>query len=91
MTGTVPSTWRHSLYYHYYEKGEHHVPRHEGVRTERYKLVHFYDADQWDLYDLVQDPHEMRSVYDDPAYRGIANRLKAELEALRKKYGVDPA
>ncbi len=91
MDGTVPSTWRQSLYYHYYEKGEHHVPRHEGVRTERYKLVHFYDAGQWDLYDLVQDPHEMRSVYDDSAYRGIANRLKAELETLRKEYGVDPA
>jgi arylsulfatase A-like enzyme len=89
MTGNVPSDWRRSLYYHYYEKGEHNVPRHEGVRTDRYKLVHFYDADQWELYDLAADPHEMRSLYGDPAYREIAAELKAELEALRKKYAVD--
>lgn len=90
MGGTVPSDWRRSLYYHYYEKGEHNVPRHEGVRTERYKLVHFYDADQWELYDLAEDPHEMRSRYDDPVCREIAAELKAELKALRRKYAVDP-
>lgn len=89
MNGTVPSNWRRSLYYHYYEKGEHNVPRHEGVRTERYKLIHFYDVDQWELYDLAEDPHEMRSVYDDPAYREIAAALKAELKALRLQYAVD--
>lgn len=91
MDGTTPPDWRRSLYYHYYETGEHNVPRHEGVRTERYKLVHFYDAGQWELYDLIKDPQEMRSVYDVPAYGPIVRQLRAELEALRKKYAVDSA
>src|SRR5699024_8274092 len=36
------SDWRQSIYYHYYDHGIHGVPRHDGVRTERYKLIHFY-------------------------------------------------
>ncbi len=90
MEGGVPSDWRRSLYYHYYEKGEHNVPRHEGVRTERFKLIHFYDAGEWELYDLDEDPREMRSVYADPSYKDVVARLKGELAALRKKYGVEP-
>lgn len=35
--------WRTSLYYHYYDyPAEHKVRRHDGVRTDRYKLIHFY-------------------------------------------------
>ncbi len=91
MDGTVAPNWRRALYYHYYEKGEHNVPRHEGVRTDRYKLIHFYDAGQWELYDLTNDPREMHSLYDDPAYRTIAEGLKRQLQALRVQYGVDGA
>lgn len=88
LNGTVPGTWRRSLYYHYYEKGEHNVPRHEGVRTDRYKLIHFYDSEEWELFDLAEDPHEMWSLYGDPAYQGIVEKLKLELKALRTQYGV---
>ena len=90
MDGETPPDWRRSLYYHYYERGEHHVPRHEGVRTERYKLIHYYDYDQWDFFDLEKDPHEMQSRYDDPAYAEQVRRLKAELERLRERYGAPP-
>ena len=35
--------WRKSLYYHYYDYPAWHLARkHDGVRTERYKLIHFY-------------------------------------------------
>ena len=35
--------WRNELYYHYYEyPGIHMVKRHYGIRTERYKLIHFF-------------------------------------------------
>ena len=40
-----PSDWRQSFYYHYYEyPGAHMVKRHYGVRTDRYKLIHFYQG-----------------------------------------------
>jgi arylsulfatase A-like enzyme len=80
--------WRDAIYYHYYEyPGVHAVKRHYGVRTERYKLIHFYyDIDEWELYDLEKDPHEMKSVYDDPAYAGTRETLRKKLEELRVKY-----
>jgi hypothetical protein len=89
LEGRAPTDWRKSCYYHYYEyPASHSVKRHYGVRTDRYKLVHFYhDIDAWELFDLVKDPNEMKSVYADPAYATVVTELKAELERLRKELG----
>ncbi|WP_220764630.1 sulfatase [Flavobacterium sp. UMI-01] len=83
------SEWRDAIYYTYYEfPGEHHVKRHYGVRTDRYKLIHFYyDIDQWELYDLDKDPSEMKNVYDDPAYQKVRKEMHQQLEKMRTKYG----
>jgi arylsulfatase A-like enzyme len=64
------------------------VRRHYGVRTDRHKLIHFYGAGEWELFDLDKDPAEMQSVYADPAYAGVVTDLKAELERLRARYQV---
>jgi len=89
LTGNTPKNWRKSMYYHYYEyPAVHMVKRHYGVRTERYKLIHFYyDIDAWELYDLKKDPHELNNVYENPGYGDIVKKLKIELERLRKYYG----
>jgi arylsulfatase A-like enzyme len=88
LRSRTPSDWRKSVYYHYYEfPAVHSVKRHYGVRTERYKLIHFYnDIDEWELYDLQSDPDEMRNVYNDPAYADTVKELTAELKRLREKY-----
>ncbi len=89
LEGNTPDDWRDSFYYHYYEyPGWHMVQRHYGVRTERYKLIHFYQIDEWEMYDLQKDPDEMHSVYDDPAYADVQAKLKKELKRLRKQYKV---
>ena len=89
LEGKRPKGWRNSMYYHYYEfPGAHSVKRHYGIRTKRYKLIHFYnDIDAWELYDLQKDPAELNNLYDNPDYGNIVNELKAELEKLRKQYG----
>jgi len=81
--------WRDAIYYTYYEyPGEHNVQRHHGVRTDRYKLIHFYyDSDTWELYDLEKDPSEMNNVYDDPAYANVREEMHAKLVEVRAKYG----
>ncbi|HMN40926.1 MAG TPA: sulfatase [Phycisphaerales bacterium] len=80
---------RPAVFYHYYEEGtEHHVAAHYGVRTDRYKLIRFYsEVRAWELYDLREDPRELRNVYDDPAYAPIVADLKARLERLKARYG----
>lgn len=80
--------WRDAIYYHYYEyKQIHSVVPHYGVRTDRYKLIHFYDiVNEWELYDLEKDPREMKSEYDNPAYAKIRTQLHKKLLLLQKKY-----
>ncbi len=88
MKGDTPDDWRSSIYYHYWEfPAVHSVARHRGVRTARFKLIHYYQADAWELFDLENDPHEMKSVYDDPRYADAQQRLVEELERLRKHTG----
>ena len=84
--------WRTSLYYHYYEyPGIHMAKRHVGVRTERYKLIYFYnDIEEWELYDLLEDPSEMNNVIADPAYQEILVSLKKELDSLQILYQEKP-
>lgn len=88
LKGKTPVNWRDAVYYHYFEyPAVHQVKRHYGIRTDRYKLIHFYfDVDEWELYDLKNDPQEMTNIYDDPESGEIVSELKKRLEQLRIKY-----
>ena len=88
LKGENPSDWRTSLYYHFYEyPAEHKVKRHYGVRNNRYKLIHFYnDIDEWELYDLQKDPHELHNVYAAPEYADVKAQMMHELDSLQVMY-----
>jgi arylsulfatase A-like enzyme len=87
MRGREPGGWRRSIYYHYYEYPQpHRVAPHYGVRTERHKLVYYYQTREWELFDLQADPSELLSVYADPAYADTVADLKRELRRLRTAY-----
>lgn len=89
LKGQRPDDWRKSIYYHYYEfPGAHSVRRHYGVRTERYKLMHFYRKQEWEFFDLATDPDEMRNEYRNPNYQETVTGLKSELGRLRSHYQV---
>ena len=91
LKGEHPKDWRKSLYYHFYEyPAEHMVKRHYGVRTERYKLIHFYnDINWWELYDMQADPSEMHNLYGEAEYEPVVKELKDELLKLQEQYN-DP-
>ena len=89
LRGETPEDWRTSHYYHYYEyPGWHMVHRHEGVYDGRYKLMNFYELEEWELYDLETDPQEMKNQVANPAYAEEVARLKEELHRLRAQYEV---
>ena len=79
---------RDAVYYHYYEyPGVHMVKRHYGIVTKEYKLIHFYyDVDEWELYDRINDPFEINNVYDDPKYAEVVKEMHEKLNELRVKY-----
>ena len=81
--------WRDAIYYTYYEyPSVHMVKRHYGIRTDRYKLIHFYyDIDEWELFDLQNDPNEMNNIYSNPKYSEIKEEMHKKLSELRIKYG----
>lgn len=89
LAGEEIQEWRKGIYYHYYEypHGWHKVKRHFGVRTDRYKLIRFYnDIETWELYDLKNDPDEMNNIYAD-ASPELLVELKTMLSEMQLEYG----
>ncbi|NLR91115.1 sulfatase family protein [Flammeovirga agarivorans] len=98
--GNGEDEWRDAVYYHYYEfPWWHHVLPHYGVRTEKYKLIHYYynpeiakdqwRENDWELFDLEKDPNELNNLYGRPEYKEITAQLKAKLVELQKEYQED--
>ena len=89
--GKTPEDWRKAVYYHYYEyPAEHSVKRHYGIRTNDFKLIHFYnDIDQWEMYDVKKDPKEMKNIYDSEEYASTRDSLLELLRDVQKQYGDD--
>jgi len=89
LRAEAPDDWRTAIYYHYYEyPAVHSVRRHYGVRTAQYKLIYYYNLDEWELFDLRSDPDEMVNLYDDPTRQPLIESLKAQLQRLRELYAV---
>jgi arylsulfatase A-like enzyme len=66
----------------------HRVGPHRGVRTDRYKLIEYYsEGDYWELFDLAEDPDELRNVYGDPGYAEVQEEMHRELVEVRTRYG----
>jgi arylsulfatase A-like enzyme len=82
--GRTPADWRTSMYYRYYhDPGDHNTRAHYGVRTRTHKLIYFWKKDQWELFDLVNDPQEVHNLYGQPGQETITASLKAELMKLK--------
>jgi len=88
LRGRVPSDWRTSMYYRYYhDPGDHNTRAHYGVRTRTHKLIHFWKKDQWELFDLTNDPFELHNLYGEPGQEQLTSTLKAELLRLKTALG----
>jgi len=93
------------LYYRYYEHADasHNAPAHYGYRTNRYKIIYFYNDGlglpgtgpltyypEWELYDLVTDPHELTNVYHDPGYADVRDEMTLALWDGQHRLGDTP-
>ena len=76
---------RDTVYYSYYELGEHRVPQHFGVRTKRYKLFYIPMSDEWQMFDLQEDPQELKNIYGDSKYSDVQSDMTKRYHAIRKE------
>ena len=90
LKGRTPADWRTSMYYRYYhDPGDHNTRAHYGVRTRTHKLINFWKKDQWELFDLVNDPYELHNLYGEPGQEALTAALKAELLRLKRELKDD--
>ena len=59
---------------------------HLGIREDKYKLIYFYTVNEWELYDLKNDPQEKHNLANLPTYQLELNRMKKRLTEVKKKY-----
>ena len=83
--------WRKDFLYEYYEyPGPHSARKCRGIRTEKWKYIHFFEEPQeFELYNLLDDPHEMNNLIRDPENKSVIDGLRARMRQLRDQLG-DP-
>ncbi len=86
--------WRDAFLYEYFEFPDvsHNVNKHRGVRTAKWKFIHYYDspfhfAQEFELYDLERDPEERVNLANRPMMQPTIKELQAKMDQLRKETG----
>jgi arylsulfatase A-like enzyme len=88
LEGREVPDWRQDFLYEYYAYPDwHYVRPNKGVRTKKWKYIHYYDfpRDEYELYDLENDPEEVHNLVDDPRYADVVEGLQQRLYELRKE------
>lgn len=74
---------------YYVEGGEHTTSAWYGIRTKTDALVFYYKRNEWEYFDIVKDPDEVKNEYSNPAYQERINFLKKRITELKQKLGDD--
>jgi arylsulfatase A-like enzyme len=105
LTGAESAPPADGLYYRYWEHDDvnHHAPAHYGYRTDRHKLIYFYNdglgvpgsstltyPPEWELYDLESDPAELHNLASAPAYHEVRQDLEARMWLAQQAVGDEP-
>ncbi|MFC1614512.1 sulfatase [Gemmatimonadota bacterium] len=88
LEGREVPDWRQDFLYEYYAYPDwHYVRPNKGVRTRKWKYIHYYDfpRDEYELYDLENDPEEVHNLVEDPRYADVVESLQQRLYELRKE------
>ena len=59
------------------------------IRTDRWKLIHYPHIDRWQLFDLANDPRELKDLSDDPTQADTIDSLRQKLAAWLKEAGAE--
>ena len=92
--GTDPA-WRNAWFYEYnYEKQFPYTPNIRGIRSDDWKYIHYPhgdgDADRHlaELYDMKNDPGELKNLISDPKQSAKRRELQVMLATLEDQSGL---
>jgi len=106
LRGEPVANWPTSVYYRYWMHDDptNHVRAHYGIRTKRHKLICYYSDGlglpgtsdrrfpvEWELFDLEDDPLELRNVCDLPDYAEVRSVLQQQFARIQEEVGDLPA
>ncbi|HNT34083.1 MAG TPA: sulfatase-like hydrolase/transferase [bacterium] len=86
MEGSMERVRDSFLYTYFREEWHPGIPLIQCVRTERYKYARYPDVnDIEELYDLENDPGELRNLAVLPEFNGLKQQMQRRLEELLEK------
>ncbi len=83
LSGGAPTPRRYVFAEHAGDKIFHGTQFMTMIRGHDYKLVHFIDTDEGQLFDLQADPQELRNLWADPAHQSKRRELIDEILTWR--------
>jgi arylsulfatase A-like enzyme len=93
LRGESPAGWPTTFYYRYYHSpGHHNTAAHLGVRTASHKLIHYWEKNDYEMFDLTKDPTEQHNLLHDeagakkPEVVAKFAELKAEITRLKAEF-----
>ena len=79
-------------YGHFYESedGDHKAPQYVSLVTDRFKIIFYYQLDEWEIFDLESDPNETKNLWPSGVSRTIRSELVRKLVARQRQLNEEP-
>ncbi len=79
-------------YGHIYESedGDHKAPQYVSLVTDRFKIIFYYQLDEWEIFDLESDPNETKNLWPSGVSRTIRSELVRKLVARQRQLNEEP-
>lgn len=80
-------------YGHFYESEDpdHRAPKYVAIVTDRYKIIFYYQLNEWEIFDLKTDPNETRNLWPSGVSRTVRAELVRKLLARQRDVKEDVA
>lgn len=96
LAASGDAEWRKAWFYEYnYEKQFPYTPNVRGVRTDEWKFIRYPHGDgspdrhKAELYNLVEDPAELKNLADSADYKAVRTKLEKRLVELLAAEGLN--